>query len=160
MELVYLTPDNAHFEETDGRLLSVRVRDQVYPAVYLHCSFPHTNKEEYISIRTIDNREAGLIRSLADFPGPTAELLRKHIRFRYFAPLITRIIEIKEEFGYAFWSAETSAGLCRFTVGRGNNVRIVAGQKVLITDVDGNRFLIEDLRKLSDKQYRLVETYL
>jgi hypothetical protein len=156
----YLTPDNAEFSETEGQLLSIRVQGKDYPVVYLHRSFPHTSPEEYISVRTIDNVEVGLIRSLSVFPKETEQLLRKHMELRYFAPSIERILEIKEEFGYSFWSVETSAGLCRFTVGRGPNVRLVASRKVLITDVDGNRFQIEDLDKLSDREYRMLEMFL
>lgn len=155
-----LTPDNSQFIETAGQLLSARVQDMEYPAVYLHCSFPHTSAEEYISVRTIENVEIGIIRSLSDFSEPTKELLRKHIRLRYFAPSVQRIIEIKEEFGYSFWSVETSAGLCKFTVGRGTNVRFVTRKKVLIVDVDGNRFQIEDVDELSDKEYRMLERFL
>lgn len=160
MEIIYLTPDNAVFEETEGKLLSVRIKEEHHPVVYLHCSFPHSKKEEYISIRTIDNKEVGMIRTLSEFPKQTAELLRKHMGFRYFAPTVKRILEIKEEFGYTFWNVETTAGACRFTVGRGQNIRSVTAQKLMITDVDGNRFIIEDLEALSDKEYRMVETYL
>lgn len=160
MELIYLTPDHAHFEETEGHLLSVRVRDELHPVVYLHGSFPHTSKDEYISVRTIDNEEVGMIRSLSDFPEETRELLRKHLGFRYYAPHILKILEIKDEFGYSFWNCETTAGVCRFTVGRGTNVRLIAGQKVIITDVDGNRFVIDDVSKLSDREYRMLEMFL
>lgn len=160
MEMVYLTPDNAVFKETDGHLLSVRVNEETHPVVYLHCSFPHTRTEEFISVRTIENKEVGIIRSLSDFPQETADLLRKHMRFRYFAPYIQKVLDVREEFGYSFWNVITNAGQCRFTVGRGSNIRFVAGRKVLITDVDGNRFIIEDVEKLSDKEYRMIETYL
>ncbi len=160
MEIVYLTPDIARFEETEGHLLSVRVREERHPVVYLHCSFPHTSKDDYISVRTIDNQEVGMIRTLADFPEPVQELLRRHIRLRYFTPAITRILDVKDEFGYSYWNVETTAGHCQFTVGRGNNIRFVTGQKLLISDVDGNRFVIEDVGKLSDKEYRMIETYL
>jgi len=160
LEIVYLTPDMADFEETEGHLLSVRVRGERHPVVYLHCSFPHTSKEEYISVRTIENQEVGIIRTLTDYPEPVQELLRKHIRIRYFTPAITRIIDVKDEFGYSYWNVETTSGNCQFTVGRGNNIRFVAGQKLLISDVDGNRFVIEDVSALSDKEYRMIETYL
>jgi len=144
LEIVYLTPDIARFEETEGHLLSVRVREERHPVVYLHCSFPHTSKDDYISVRTIDNQEVGMIRTLADFPEPVQELLRRHIRLRYFTPAITRILDVKDEFGYSYWNVETTAGHCQFTVGRGNNIR----------------FVIEDVGKLSDKEYRMIETYL
>lgn len=160
MDINFLTEEIAVFTETSGGLLSVRVMDEEHPVVYLHSSFPHTRQNEYISVRTFDNEEVGMIRSLSDFSSEVVELLQKHIGFRYFAPHITRIQEIKEEFGYSFWKAETSAGVCRFTVGRGQNIRFVTAEKLLITDIDGNRFIIEDVGKLADKEYRMIEMYL
>ena len=157
MEIHYLTPQNAVFAETEGKLLSVRVGDETHVPVYLHCSFPHSNKTSYISVRTDEKHEIGMIRALDDFPPATAELLERHIRLRYFAPVITKVYDIKEEFGYSFWDAETNAGRCRFTVGRGGNVKLVSANRLLITDVDGNRFIIENIEQLSEREYRMVE---
>lgn len=154
----YLTPDNAVFTRTEGSMLSVRVKDEQHPVVYLHCSFPHTNKTIYISVRTIENKEIGMIKSLNDFPKDTAELLEEQTRIRYFSPVITKVSNIKEEFGYSYWETETSAGVCRFTVRSGGaNVKWVSEQKLLIIDVDGNRFTIENMNRLSEKEYKMVE---
>ncbi|MCJ7841595.1 DUF1854 domain-containing protein [Lederbergia sp. NSJ-179] len=154
----YLTKHNAVFMETDGHMLTVNVNGEVYPAVYLHCSFPHTDKRIFISVRTGENKEIGMIKSLDDFPSEIVSLLEEHINLRYFAPEITKINKISEEFGYSYWDTETSSGSCYFTVrmGRGN-VTAVTANKVLITDVDGNRFIIQDLSALTDKEYRMVE---
>ena len=160
MEIRYLTPDNAVFRETEGRLLAVAVSGEEYPVVYLHRSFPHTNQRIHISVRTPENKEVGMIRSLDDFPKETVELLERHIQLRYFAPSITKVLEIREEFGYSFWETETTAGPRRFTVGRGSNVRIMGEKRLLITDVDGNRYIIENLDQLSEKEYRMVEMSL
>lgn len=156
--LNYLTADNAQFRITAGNMLSVRVDGEEYPSVYVHCSFPHTNKRLYLSIRTIDNKEVGIIRSLDDLPEDTASLLEERIGIRYFAPEITRVVQVKEEFGYSYWEAETTSGYCRFTVrGGGGNVKLVAPDRLLISDVDGNRFVIANLSGLSDREYRMVE---
>ena len=79
MDWSYLTPDNAEFSETEGQLLSIRVQGKDYPVVYLHRSFPHTSPEEYISVRTIDNVEVGLIRSLSVFPKETGNSCSENI---------------------------------------------------------------------------------
>lgn len=154
----YLTKDNASFKKTPGNMLTVTVEGEDIPAVYVHCSFPHTNKRIYISIRTIENKEIGMIKTLDDFPKETADLLEEQVKIRYFAPDITKVVKIKEEFGYSYWETETTAGLCRFTVrGGGGNVKLVSESRLLISDVDGNRFIIPDLEKLTDKEYRMVE---
>jgi hypothetical protein len=154
----YISPDNTIFTKTEGHMLSVRVNGEEHPEVYLHCSFPHTNRRIFISVRTIENKEVGIIKSLDDFPEDVVNLLEEQIEIRYFAPQITKVIKIHEEFGYSYWETETTAGVCRFTVrSGGSNVKVVSGNKLLIMDVDGNRFIIEDVSKLSDKEYRMVE---
>ncbi|XEC96328.1 DUF1854 domain-containing protein [Paenibacillus tarimensis] len=156
-----LSPDNAVFMKTAGQMLSVRAYDKEHPAVYLHCSFPHTNSRIYISVRTEDNKEIGIIRSLDDFPEPVVGLLEEQIKIRYFAPEITKINMVHEEFGYSYWETETNAGNCRFTVRSGGvHVKMVTDRKVLITDVEGNRFTIEDINRLTEKEYRMVELFM
>ncbi|MBS4218448.1 DUF1854 domain-containing protein [Bacillus sp. FJAT-49711] len=154
----YLTTDNAMFLETEGHMLTIRVDGKVFPAVYLHCSFPHMNNRIFISVRTGEKEEIGIIKSLDEFPSEIVSLLEEHINLRYFAPEITKINKINEEFGYSYWDTETSSGNCYFTVrsGRGN-VTVVTTNRVLITDVDGNRFIIKDVAALTDKEYRMVE---
>lgn len=157
-EIIYLTKENASFKQTNGGMLAVQIEDQEHDAVFLHCSFPHTDKSVYISVRTADHKEVGMIKTLEDFSDETKVLLEQHIALRYFAPQITKVINITDEFGYSYWEAETDAGDYRFTVRRGGaNVKLVTDEKLMITDVDGNRFIIEDLSKVSEKEFRMIE---
>lgn len=157
-DIRYLTEASAQFARTDGRMLSLRIGDEYYASVYLHCSFPHTDRSQFISVRTADHQEVGMIRALADFPRETVSLLEEFIHLRYFAPRITKVIHIKEEFGYSYWETETSAGHSRFTVRRGgSHIQSVGENRLMITDVDGNRYMIEDVNALTDKEYRMVE---
>lgn len=154
----YLTATNCVFVKTAGQMLSLTVDGEEHPVVYLHCSFPHTNRTVYISARTVENKEVGMIKSLDDFPQDTVKLLEEQIRIRYFAPEITKVVKIREEFGYSYWETETNSGFCRFTVrSGGGNVKLVTQNRLLISDVDGNRFVIPDLDALPDKEYRMVE---
>lgn len=112
----------------------------------------------YLSVRTAENEEIGMIRSLDEFPKETQELLEEQVQLRYFAPEITKVLSVKEEFGYSYWEAETSSGLCRFTVrSGGGNVKLMTPNRLLVVDVDGNRFIIPELDRLSDKEYRMIE---
>ncbi|GIN56452.1 DUF1854 domain-containing protein [Lederbergia ruris] len=157
----YLTKDNATFVKSAGHMLTVHIDGKIYPAVYLYCSFPHMNNRIYISVRTDENEEIGIIKSLDEFPDEIVRLLEEHINLRYFAPEIIKVNKITEEFGYSYWETETTSGSCYFTVRMGKgNVTAVTATKVLITDVDGNRFIIKDLSALTDKEYRMVEMYI
>ena len=42
----------------------------------------------------------------------------------------------------------------------GTPVFMQKGEGCYLTDVDGNRFQIEDLDKLSDREYRMLEMFL
>ncbi|HEY4390042.1 MAG TPA: DUF1854 domain-containing protein [Paenibacillus sp.] len=157
-QIRYLSAGDVVFTRTEGHMLNVKIGTGEYPGVYIHCSFPHTNKRIYLSIRTVDNEEIGMIRSLDDFPEETQRLLEEQVQLRYFAPEITKVLSVKEEFGYSYWEAETSSGLCRFTVREGGgNVKLMNANRLLIVDVDGNRFIIPYLDRLSDKEFKMVE---
>lgn len=156
--LQYLTKENTEFFKTQGNMLAAKVQGELHPVVYVHCSFPHTGKRSYLSIRNAENKEIGIIQTLDSFPEDIVHLLEEQLQVRYFTPEISKVISIKEEFGYAYWEANTSAGLCRFTVrGGGGNAKLVTPTRLLVTDVDGNRFVIPDINKLTDKEYRMVE---
>ena len=157
----YLTQENASFFRTPGGLLGVTSGGAEHQPVYLHCSFPHTAGRQWISVRTADGAEIGMIASIDDFPAETARLLEEFIRLRYYAPVITKVVRIREEFGYSYWETETTAGPCRFTVrSGGGQIKAAGAARLLITDVDGNRFVIEDVNRLSEKEYRMVEMCL
>lgn len=156
-----LTPQNAVFEETKGHMLNVKVEDKLFERVQIHSSFPHTAPTKFISVRTDENKEVGLIEDIDVFPDDQKVLLNKQIKLRYFAPDITRIISVKDEFGYTYWAVETTSGECRFTVrNSGGNIIHPTGNKYLITDVDGNRFVIPDITKLSPKEYKMIDIYI
>lgn len=157
----HLTPENTHFEETEGKMLNVTVEGYTFERVQVHSSFPHTDPEKYISIRTRENKEIGLIEKMSDFPQEQTEILIRQMKTRYFSPNITKIINVKDEFGYIHVAAETDCGECRFTVrGGGGSVIHPTANKYIITDVDGNRFIIPDVTKLPAKEYKMIDIYL
>lgn len=158
-----LGPDNAVFTQTDGRLLSLRAGGNDYPHVELYASFPHTDPGRYISVREPgpDGKEIGMIENIAAFGEQTQALLHRFLSIRYFEPQILKIHSVRDEFGYSFWDVDTDCGGCRFVVRRGGkNVRSLKSGKVVIADVDGNRFAIPDVGRLSEKELRQIEIYL
>jgi len=166
-EINYLTSDNAEFERTAGGFLSLYTKDGAkYPRVDFYRAFPFTKPREYISVREPDSREIGVkakeigvIRNLDDFPEDIVKLIEEQLDRRYFSPVITRINSIKEEFGYYYWDVLTDVGICRFTVRGGHNIVPIGEDsgRVLIIDVDGNRFEIKDYTSLDRKSLKKLE---
>lgn len=160
-EIVHLTPETAVFEETEGHMLNVRVGDYLFERVQIHRSFPHSDPNHYLSVRTRENKEVGLIRDLEEFPEEQRGMLIRQMKLRYFSPNISRILHVKDEYGYTHWSVDTDCGECRFTVrGGGGSIIQPTPNKYIITDVDGNRFILPDVTKLPVKEYRMIDIYL
>ncbi len=160
--VTYLDPEKSKFSRTPGGFLSLVTEDgREYPRVNLHRAFPFTQTNEFISVRDPEGNEIGIIRSLYDFPREVIKLLEEEMNRRYFAPVITKIYSLKEEFGYTYWDVQTDAGHCRFTARSGSSSFIfITDVRILVVDVDGNRFEIPDFRELDEKSRKKLEILL
>lgn len=159
----YLDDSNATFKRTEGGFLSLETEGTAYPRVQVVRMFPFTDKDEFISIRTPDERskEIGIVRDINKVSRQTKELLLEQMNIRYFTPIITKIIKIKEEYGYAYWDVVTDRGECRFTIQMGGSGVIhLSENRILIQDIDENRFEIPDIRTLTDVERKRLDLFL
>ncbi len=159
----YLNEDSACFERTGTGFLSLRLEDEFYPRVKVVRMFPFTQTDEFISIRTADehSKEIGVILKLSEWKEETKEMLNEQLNLRYFTPLITRIHNIKDEYGYAYFDVETNHGNCKFTIQMGSNAVVhLSDTRILILDIDENRFEIPDITKLTAREKRKLDLFL
>lgn len=164
-EVRLLSAGDLHFAATAGGFLALTVtggeRTEHYARINAYRTFPLTAADRYISLRDAAANEIGILESLTDLPREQAALLREELERRYFTPAIDRVRSLKEEFGYSYWLVDTDAGARRFTVQSGkNNVTVVADRRLLIVDVDGNRFTLADYTRLDRSMLRILETLL
>jgi hypothetical protein len=168
---VRLLPENAKFSLSDGGLLSLTLTGEEgvesFERVVAVRSFPITEPDSFIAIREPDTKnkergaEIGLIYAMSDFDEETQSLLRAELELRYFTPEITKIRSLKEKLGYIYCDAETSAGKFSFEFRNPHsNVRILEDKRVMISDIDGNCFVIRDPSKLDRASYKRIEPYL
>ena len=158
-----ITGDNAVFTRTEGGFVRMEYEGKTYSRVAVHRCFPFSDPERYISIREPegDGREIGLILKLEDLPADTQEILREQMQLRYFVPKIRKIKDIKEEYGYSYWDVETDRGVCRFTVRMGGGcVYLIGKDRYLVNDLDGNRFEIPDLYKLTPREIKQLDLFI
>ncbi len=163
LEMRMLTAETAAFARTEGGFLSLKVGDKEYKRVGVYLTFPLTNPEEYISIReaTEKAKEIGMVESLSVLPADQQEMLREQIRLRYFMPEIRKVMELKEEYGYAYWYVETTYGVCRFTTHMSNDAVVTLGEsRLLVTDIDGNRYEIPDFYALTVQERKRLDLFL
>lgn len=159
----FLTKDNAEFARTEGGFLSLKTGEKEYSRIGVYLTFPLTNPDEFISIREADEKakEIGLIEKLSDLAPDQQEMLQEQIKLRYFMPVITKVLDIKDEYGYAYWHVMTNFGACRFTTQMsGDAVISLSDSRLLVTDIDSNRYEIPDFYQLSVTERKKLDLFI
>ncbi len=176
-EVTYLTSENSRFyltkngfpaleailpkfgddlEETDKTPIK-----QDFGRVYFHRCFPFEVPDEYISVLNKDGREYAMIRRISDLPEDAQKIINAELERKYFCPVIEKINSLKEKLDYSFWEVKTDMGDMSFSMhDTYRNIARVGGGTLILTDVDGNRFRIEDVAKLDRKSFKKIELYL
>ena len=163
LTLKFITPENAKFSRTEGGFVALSFEGKEYNRIGVYLTFPLTNPDEYISIREADEKakEIGVIAKLDSLEKDQADMIREQIKLRYFMPSITKVIDVKDEYGYAYWNVLTSFGACRFTTGMGgDSVVALSDARILITDIDGNRYEIADFNTLSPAEKKKLDIFI
>jgi len=171
-ESINLTPDNAWFSSSTGGLISLKVinaegKEEFFERVVIRRSFPITAPDEFLSVREPDTRktgrgaEIGMIRNINVFDKKTMDLLNSELDRRYFTPEITHILSAQEKFGYCYWDIETTAGpMSIIMTNPFSAIRSLEDKRIIISDIDGNRFVIPDPQKLDRQSFRFIEIYI
>ena len=157
-----ITPENAVFAETDGGFASLCFGGETYDRFRAARCFPFTAPEEYISIRKADEKaeEIGMLRRLSDFPPEVAALVKKQLDLRYFTPVITKILSARDEYGYCYFHVQTAKGELQFITRMDSSAFVfLSDARVMLVDIDGNRFEIPDITALSKQEQRKLELF-
>lgn len=163
LEMRFLTGDNAVFYRTDGGFVGLKINDKDYARVGVYLTFPLTNPDEFISIRESDEKakEIGIVEKLSNLPKDQQEMLQEQIKLRYFMPVITKILDIKDEYGFAYWNVATTFGACRFTTQVSRDAVInLSDSRLMVTDLDGNRYEIPDFYRLSIIERKKLDLFI
>lgn len=156
---VWLTPDNTSFFLKNG-FLYVRHGEREERA-FLCREFPFEMLWEFISVLDEDQQEIGIIRRIDAFEGEAKELLVNELNRRYYAPVIEAILQVKERYGFSYWKVRTKEGNVSFTLhDTFRSIVRAEGNRLILLDVDGNRFEIPDAEALDRKSYKKIELYL
>ena len=144
LALNYLDRSNSTFHRTEGGFVSLDTQEKHYNRVQVFRTFPFTGKN-------MDK----------DVDEETRKMLTEQMELRYFTPIITKVKNVKEEYGFAYFDVVTDHGPCRFAIHMsGNAVVHLTETRLLITDLDENRFEIPDTSKLTGKELKKIGLFL
>lgn len=177
-KITYLTPENARFYLTKNGFPALeavlpKISDdleaendptpvkQDFGRVWFHRAFPFETPDEFISVLDFDGREYGLISKLTDFPEDAQKIIRDELARKYLCPVVSKIYSLKEKLGYSYWEVETDYGRMSFSVhDTYRSIARVGNGLLIIQDVDGNRYRIDDYLALDRRSYKRIELYL
>jgi hypothetical protein len=129
--------------------------DRSYLQVKAMAAFPLSLHSSFVGLADGKNKQICMIQDLGDLDADSRTIVQELLEIRYFSPRITGVMQTRDEFGVVFWKVDTDRGLREFYV---RNLRDTAQDlpegETLIADVDGNRFILPDLKTL-DRDSRI-----
>jgi hypothetical protein len=106
-------------------------------------------------------KEIGIIRNITVFTETERNYISNELQRKYFVPVIEFIHSVKEKYGYSYWDVNTAIGRIKFTVHDAHrNILKVTEDRILVADVNGNRYEITSLRGFDRNSLRKIELYL
>ena len=156
------SPEISRIECDSAGKLVVYLADQDDPipnASIARC-FPWSFPQAYISIRDEAGREVTLLESLETLDDASRSVVEAELHHKIFNPRITRVTECRTEFGVTTIEAETDRGPVSLQIASRDEVRYLNAHRLLLQDVDGNTFEIEDLSTLDTESRRRLGAFL
>ena len=163
MTTTHIISPDSKFTQTEGGFISLDYNGTHYDRVKVVRLFPFTDAHKYLSIREYGgaSKEIGIIEDLDAMPAETKAIIEHQLTLCYFTPVISKIYSIKDEYGYAYFHVLTDKGECKFAINMGSNaVSKLSDTRLIIQDVDENRFEIRDTDALTQKEKRMLDLFM
>ena len=166
IKTTYFTPENAIFRDSGG-FLSLHIltgedrEEKVYDRIFLHRMFPFEEPERYLSVLDGDQKELGIIEDLAVFGEEECKILRSELERKYYLKKILTIDRLKDRYGFTYWDVTTPEGKTSFTLqDTQRSIQKMDENRLMIIDIDGNRYEIPNVSELDRQSYKKIELYL
>jgi hypothetical protein len=120
-------------------------------------AFPLSDPDHYIGFLDGAGKDVGLIHDPSQLDPESRKIMEEELEKRYFVPVVERVLNVKEEYGTVYWTVETDRGEKEIIVRNlRDNLLELSSSRVIITDVDGNRFEFPDINKLDGKSMGII----
>ncbi len=156
-ELQILDPARMRLFYHGGVLRMTLADDRSYRAVRGYRAFPISDPDHYYGLLDGEGKDIGVIPNPAMLDAESRAAAESEMEKRYFVPVVRKVLDIRDDYGALIWDVETDRGHKRFVVrSMRDNTAELPNHRLLLTDVDGNRFEIADLRALDAKTQEVL----
>lgn len=155
-----MTPNTLElFYAPKDRLRLTVPGDRSYPTVKPVWAAPLSQPGKYLALLDGKGSEIVLLPTVDELAPASREAVLQEVRLRYLTARVQAVTHARQEFGVTYWSVLTDRGARDFvTQNLQENAVWLSPTHLLLLDVDGSRFEIEDLAALDDTSRHLVET--
>ena len=143
-----------------GRLMLIDHEGCRHENVRPRRAFPLTDPDHWISIADSRGQELALVEDPGRLPGPVRRLLMEDLEQREFVPRVLSVRHVENAPDALVWHVETDRGRTIFRMEGEDHIHLIEDGRVLLTDVHGIRYLIENAQKLDAASRRKLERYL
>ena len=137
--------------------LRATVGNRTYLDVTIVRAFPLSPGDPYVGLLSGRLSEIGIIADPTQLDEESHRVIKEELDRRYFTVRIARVNSISEEFGATYWDVETDRGRRSFVAkGIRDNVTYLSQSRILVHDVDGNRYEIPSLAELDPASRSMI----
>ena len=156
-ELRIIDPAQARISRAGGALQLTIADQETYDGISIMRAFPLSDPERHWGFLDHEGKEIGVIADTDGLDAGSRSVAVEELERRYFIPVVQRVKRTKEDYGSIVWTVETDRGPRTFTVrNMKDSIVELGGSRILLVDVDGNRFEFPDVRRLDPKSYDLI----
>lgn len=122
--------------------------------------FPWSNPGKFLSLRDKDDNEIILIEDLDDCSLDIKKLIEEELKFSQFILTIESIEDIEEDVELRRYNVMTTQGPRIFQTKLEDWPELLSNGEILIEDLSGDIFKIEDISKLKNEDREKIEPYI
>lgn len=161
MERIYIENDMARFTRKDLTIVDMELSDgRRFENLEPHRLFPVSVQNQYITLLDEGGAEQAVIRDLTTLPGEQREIIEACLNEYYLIPKILKIRDYHERFDGLTLFTDTDKGEANI------DIRILLkgfrmdGVRVLVRDINDNRYEIPDINRLDSLSRQILSRYL
>ncbi len=162
MERIYIEYDMARFTRKDLTLVDVELYDgRKFENLEPRRLFPVSGLEKYITLLDESGVEQAVIRDLRTLPTEERQTVEDCLREYYLIPQILEIQDCDERFDGITLHTLTDRGCADIEIRiLAQGLKLVQGYRVLVRDVNDNRYEIADVTRLNKRSQHILSRYL
>lgn len=162
MARLYVEYDMARFKSKDITLVDMELYDgRRFENLEPRRLFPLSGLDKYITLLDGEGIEVAIIRDLNTLPPEERKIIEDCLREYYLIPKITKLNSLVEKYGKITIDAETDRGHSLIEIrGIVHSMKLLYDNRVLIRDINDNRYEIPNLMKLDRHSIALIDSFL